>query len=101
MSGVLALGDLQNFPDILDDGLRHDAVGLVVSVLNFPAALRFVHRRPHGGRDGIGVKDHQTLRVPGRPADGLDEGRLAAEEALLVGVQYRHQRDLRQVQTLS
>ena len=101
MSGVLALGDLQNFPDILDDGLRHDAVGLVVSVLNFPAALRFVHSRPHGGRDGIGVEDHQTLRVPGRPADGLDEGRLAAEEALLVGVQYRHQRDLRQVQTLS
>ena len=100
MSGVLALGDLQNFPDVLDDGLWHDAVGLVVVILNFPAALRLVYGRPHGGGDGVGVEDHQTLRVPGRPADGLDEGRLAAEEALLVGVQYRYQRDLRQIQTL-
>lgn len=35
-----------------------------------------------------------------RAADGLDEARLAAQEALLIGVQNGHQTDLRQVEAL-
>ena len=36
--------------------------------------------------------------VAGRPADGLDQRGLPAQEALLVGVEDRHQRDLGQVE---
>ena len=73
---------------------------LVEVVLNRTAALRLVDGRPHGGRDLVGVHDDQALRVSGGAADGLDEGCLAAEEALLVRVQDGHQRHLRQVQAL-
>ena len=37
---------------------------------------------------------NERLRVPGRPADGLDQAGLAAEEPLLVRVQDGHQADL-------
>ena len=93
-------GDFQHLPDPLDDGLGDDAVLLVEAVLNPPAALRLVHSRPHGGGDGIRVEDNQALRVPGRPADGLNQGRLGPEEALLVRVQHGHQADLGKVQPL-
>ncbi len=39
----------------------------------------------------VGVHDDQTLRVAGGAADGLDQARLAAQEALLVGVQDGHE----------
>ena len=69
-------------------------------VLDLPAALRLVHGGPHGGGDLVGVEDDQTLGIPGRPADGLDQAGLGPEEALLVGVQNGHQAHLRQVQAL-
>ena len=75
-------------------------MGLVVGVLNLPPALGLLHGGGHGGGDGVGVEDHQALRVPGGPADGLDEGGLRAEEPLLVGVQNGHQGDFWQVQPL-
>ena len=73
---------------------------LVEIVLNSPAALRLLHGRPHGGSDFICIQDDQALGVSGGAADGLDQGRLAAEESLFVRVQHRHQADLRQVQAL-
>ena len=91
--------DLHHLPDALADGFRRDAVGLVESVLQPPAALRLVHGGPHRGRHRVGVEDHQTLGVAGGTADGLDQAGLAAEEALLVGVQNGHQRHLGQVQS--
>ena len=94
------MGHLQHLPDPLDNGLGHDAVGLVVIVLDLPAALRLADGRVHRGRDGIGIHDDQALRVSGSPADGLDQGRLGPEEALLVRVQNSHQAHLRQVQAL-
>ena len=73
---------------------------LVEAVLNPPAALRLVHGRPHGGGNGVGVENNQPLRVPGRPADGLNQGGLGPEEALLVRVQHGHEADLGKVQAL-
>ncbi|CAN4030024.1 Transposon-encoded protein TnpW, partial [Dysosmobacter welbionis] len=57
--GVLlrGLGDLQNLPDALDDGLGHNAVLLIIGVLDGAAAFRLVDGRPHGGRDLVGVHD--------------------------------------------
>ena len=48
----------------------------------------------------VGVHDHLTVDVAGRAADRLDQRRLRAEEALLVGVEDRDQRHLGQVEAL-
>ena len=75
-------------------------MGLVEGVLLLPAALRLVDGPAHGGGDGVRVHHHHAVGVPGGPADGLDEGSLGPEEALLVRVQDGHQGDLGQVQAL-
>ena len=49
----------------------------------------------------VGVHDHLAVDVAGGPADRLHERRLGAQEALLVGVEDRHQRHLRQVEALA
>ena len=75
-------------------------MGLVVVVLNPPAALCLVHGGAHTAGYGVGVEDDHALGVSGGTADGLDEAGFAAEEALLVGVQNGHQTHLRHVQAL-
>ena len=60
-----------------------------------PIALRHRLRHP------VGVHDDLTVDVAGGTADHLDQRRLAAQEALLVGVEDRHQRHLGQVETLA
>src|SRR5690606_15552010 len=86
--------------DRLADGLGLDAVLLVVGDLQLAAALRLADGPAHRVGDRVGVHDDLAVDVPGRPADGLDERRLAAEEALLVGVEDGDQRDLGQVEAL-
>ena len=49
----------------------------------------------------VGVHQHLAVDVSSRAANRLDKGRLAAQEALLVGVENRDQRDLRQVEALA
>ena len=49
----------------------------------------------------VGVHDHLAADVPGGAADRLDQRGLAAQEALLVGVEDRDQRHLRQVEALA
>jgi hypothetical protein len=44
---------------------------------------------------------HLAGHVAGGPADGLDQRGSAAQEALLVSIQDRHQRHLGQVQPLT
>ena len=75
-------------------------MGLVEGVLLFPAALGFIHGPAHGGGDGVGVQNHHAVGVARRPADGLDQRGLRAQEALLVCVQDSHQGYLWQVQPL-
>ena len=73
------------------------------------ASLKRDLRRPAGGRSRrwpvsmaavmlVGIHDDPAVDVPRRPPDGLDERRLAAQEAFLVGVEDGHQRDLGQVE---
>ena len=76
-------------------------MGLVVVVLDLPAALRLVHGRFHAAGDGVGIENDHTVGISGGAADGLDEAGLAAEEALLVRVQNGHQAHLRHVQALT
>ena len=95
---ALGLRDLDQLAHVLDDGFRHDAVRTVIRILNRAAALRLVDGRAHGGRDLIGVHDNASPGVSRGAADRLDQARLTAQEALLVRIEDRHQRDLGQIQ---
>ena len=75
-------------------------MGLVVGVLKFSSAAGLLHGGRHGRGDLVGIENDHALGVSGRAADGLDEGGLRAEKALLVGVQDGDQGDFRQVQAL-
>ena len=68
---------------------------------NVAAALRLVDGPLHRIGHAVGVEDHLGVDVAGRPADRLDQRRLAAQEAFLVGVEDGHQRHLRQVEPLA
>ena len=74
---------------------------LVVLHLHFPAALGLVDRLAHGIRHVVGVHDHMSVRVSRRAPDGLHQRSLGPQEPFLIRIQYRHQRDLRDIQALS
>ena len=79
--------------------LRSDMVLFVVFYLLGPAALGLTYGLLHGPGHGIGVHDHQTVDVAGSAPGGLGEGAACPEEALLVCVQYGHERHRGDVQT--
>ena len=115
LDGQLALGVVQHLARILvrhardlhqaADGAAHaagrDAVFFIVLLLNLAPAVRLGDGAVHGVGERICVHDDPALHVAGGAADGLDQRLLGAQEALLVRVQNRHQRDLRKVQALA
>jgi hypothetical protein len=74
---------------------------LVVGDLDLAAAIGLRERGAHRGGLPVGVHDHPAVGVARRAADRLDERGLAAQEALLVGVEDRHEGDLGQVEALA
>ena len=58
----------------------------------------FLDRPLHRIGHLVGVEHHLGVHVAGRAADGLHQRRFAPQEALLVGVEDGHQRDLGQVE---
>src|ERR1700674_2766082 len=91
---------LEDVGDLLADGLGVDAVLPVVDELALTAPVGLRDRLPHRIGHLVGVHDHLAVDVAGRPADHLDEGRLGAQEALLVGVEDRDEGHLGQVEAL-
>src|SRR4051794_23112673 len=98
--GRLERQELRDVGDALDDRLRHDPVLLVVGELDPPAPLRLLERLLDRLGHLVGVEQHLPVHVARRAPDRLDQRRAPAQEALLVGVQDRHERDLRQVEAL-
>src|SRR3954471_17242210 len=98
---ALGLEELGDVADALDDRRRRDAVLLVVRHLDGAAAVGLLDRRAHRRRLLVGVHEHRALDVARRAPDRLDQRRLAAEEALLVGVEDGDQRHLREVEPLA
>ena len=49
----------------------------------------------------VGIEDGPAVEVARRPADGLDQRGLGAQEALLIRVEHRHQRDLGQIEAFA
>ena len=73
----------------------------VVGLLDRAAAVRLVDRHLHRLGHVVGVHHDLAADVPRGPADHLDQRPCAAQEALLVGVEDRDQRHLRQVDPLA
>ena len=68
-------------------------------MLNGAAPLRFRDCLSHRIGEVVGVEEGLAVDVASRPADGLDQGALRPQEALLIGVEDRYQRHLGQVQS--
>ena len=85
---------------LLDDGGGHDAVLFIILDLDFAPPLRLLDGPFHRIGGAVGVHDDCAFDVSRRPAHRLDEGRVGAQETLLVGVEDGDQADLRQVQPL-
>ena len=64
---------------------------LVVGNLLGAAAVGLVDGLPHGFGGLVGVHDYRAGHVSRGTADGLDERTVGPQEALLVGVEDRHQ----------
>src|SRR5581483_8095700 len=78
---------LQDVGHLLADGGGVDAVLGVVGGLEAPAPLGLGDGLPHGVGHLVGVHHDLAADVAGRPPHRLDQRRLGAQEALLVGVE--------------
>ena len=98
---VLAGEHLGDVGDLLAQRLRVEAALGVVGDLLLAATVGLVDRRLHRRGDLVGVHDDLAGHVAGGAADRLDQRLVRAQEALLVGVEDRHQRHLGQVEALA
>ena len=87
--------------DLLAQGLRVDAVLLVVCDLNLAATHCLGDGLVHRVGDVVGIHVDLAGDVSRGAADRLDEGTRGTQETLLVGVENRNERDLGQVQALA
>ena len=87
--------------DLLAERLRVDAALRVVGDLLLPAAVGLLDGLLHRRGDLVGVHVDLAGDVARRAADGLDQRGARAQEALLVGVEDRHQGHLGQVEALT
>ena len=69
----------------------------IVGHLDGAAALGLGDGSVHAVGDDIRVHDDKALGIAGRAANGLDQAGLAAQKALLVGIQNGHKAHLGQV----
>src|SRR5271166_395389 len=97
----LGLQELRDVGDALDDRRRRDPVLLVVGELDRAPAVGLRDGCLHRARLLVGIHQHRAVDVARGAADRLDQRGLTAQEALLVGVEDRDQRDLGQVEALA
>ena len=91
----------QDVGDLLADRLGVDPVFFVVGLLQTATPHRLRNRPLHRIGHLIGIHDDLTCDVSRRPADHLDQRRLAAQEPLFVGVEDRDEGDFGQVEPLA
>ena len=74
---------------------------LVEGFLLLPATVGFVDGPLHGAGHLVGIKNGASLHIPRSTANRLDQRALGPQETFLVGIQNRHQRNFRHIQTFS
>ena len=99
--GTFASQHLSDVADLLAQRLWIDPVFLVVRHLDIATTICLVDGDLHGISDLVGVHDDLTVDVTSSAADGLDKGPFRTQKAFLVGVEDRHQGNLREVESLS
>ena len=75
---LILYGNIENVAYLFLYGLRNDTVSLILIVLLFSAARRFVYGFSHGFRHGIGVHYYLTAGVSRGSAYGLYQRRFAS-----------------------
>ncbi len=87
--------------DVFPNRFRRDPMLTIVGFLKVPTAACLVDRPSHRFGHFIGVKNDFRVDVSSRPANGLDEGCLAPQEAFFIGIQNGHHRDFGQIQAFA
>ena len=95
------VGAGQDLLDVALDRLRRDAVGGVVGLLLFAAAIGLGDGALHRAGHAVGVEDDAAVDVAGGAADGLDQAGFGAQKALLVGVEDGDQAALGDVEAIA
>jgi hypothetical protein len=99
-AGLLAVDAVDQVAHLLDDAARRDAVRRLCASCRSRRRWVSPMARFIESVIAVGIQDGLALQVAGGAADGLDQAALGAQEAFLVGVQDRDQRDLGNVQAL-
>ena len=74
---------------------------LIIGLLLLTAAVRLVHRPLHAVGNPVGIHNNAAMRITRSTANRLNHRRIAAQKALLIGIENRNQRHLRQIQALT
>uniref|UniRef100_A0A0N5A6Y0 NAD-specific glutamate dehydrogenase n=1 Tax=Parastrongyloides trichosuri TaxID=131310 RepID=A0A0N5A6Y0_PARTI len=95
------VGAVEDVLDVALDALGRDAVFEVVGLLLLAAAVGLGDGALHRAGHAVGVEDDAAVDVARGAADGLDQGGLGAQEALLVRVEDGDQAALGDVEALA
>ena len=74
---------------------------LIIVLLDLPSAVRLRDSRAHGICHIIRIHDNMSFRITRCTPNRLNQGSLGTQEAFLIRIQNRHQRNLRNIQTLT
>ena len=98
---VALIDAVEDIGDALAHALRRDAVGRIVFLLFLAPAVGFGNGALHRAGDAVGVENDATVDIARGAADSLNEARLAAQKAFLVGIENGDQRAFRNVEALA
>ena len=74
---------------------------LIVCFLDLTSSLCLFNGQTHGIRHIVRIHDYMAFAVSRSTANGLNEGCLGSQESFLIRIQNCHQRNLRNIQSLS
>ena len=83
------------------NGLRNDAMLLIIRLLKAAAAVGFRNRPIHAFCHDIGIHNDAPLGISCRTPNGLNQRGFGTQEALLICIQNGNQTDLGDIQTLT
>ena len=69
--------------------------------LHLAPSRRLLDASLHRAGDSIGVEDRAAMDIAGRPAHGLNQRSIAAQETFLVRIENGDEGDFREIETLA
>ena len=93
-------GDTDEITDCFFNGLRRNMMLFVILLLDCPTAAGLFNCRLHGIRHVVGIHNNMSLCVTCGTSNGLDQGCLRTQKALLIRIENCNKGDLRNIQSL-